>query len=413
MPAKTDHWALLRRVRAGVGTLALISTLAACAMDGQSPAIQSAAVPPQAILAPPESTVEELDEILRTSSAVAVRDTPRTAVSPNILPGWSQDRQAEAIPALLNSCRVLTNQRMIAIGIDATPDDWVDVCLNAASLAPNDQQAARRFFEQWFTPVKVETENGGTGRFTGYYEAQLRGSRKQSAKYNVPIYGYPGRPEGKTLPTRAQIARGALGKGRKPLLWVDSEFDAYVLEVQGSGRVHMDDGSVVGIGYAGQNGHRFVDLTAVLSRNGAIADRSFESLRRYLDRLPESRRQAALNHNPSYVFFRLRDGKDPVGAQGVPLTAGRSLAVDPRHVPLGALLWLHVPRGQGADDVRRLVVAQDTGGAISGPVRGDVFWGHGDEARGRALATNAAGQYYMLVPKTHTILTQLTERTSR
>ncbi|WP_374446914.1 murein transglycosylase A [Stella sp.] len=385
-------------------------TLAACAMDGQPAAVQTS-VPsvPSATLAyePPESTVEELDEILRSSSP---RRAPRTAVNPNILPGWSQDQQAEAIPALLNSCGVLSHQRMLAIGVDATPDDWVDVCLAAAALPPDDQGAARRFFEQWFTPVKVETENGGNGRFTGYYEAQLRGSRKPSQRYNVPIYGYPGRPGGKTLPTRAQIARGALGKGVKPLLWVDSEFDAYVLEIQGSGRVHMDDGSVVGIGYAGQNGHRFVDLTAVLSRKGAIADRSFESLRRYLERLPPARRQAAMNYNPSQVFFKLRDGKNPVGAQGVPLVAGRSLAVDPRHVPLGSLLWLHVPKGPGGDEVRRLVVAQDTGGAISGPVRGDVFWGHGDEARGRALATNASGQYYMLVPKTNTILAQLSAR---
>ena len=402
----------------------MVLTLAACAMDGQGNvqnAAFSSSVPPfsdgpasagpassqsptLSVLAAPESTVEELDMILRSSS---VRDVPRTAVSPTILPGWSQDRQAEAVPALLHSCRVLSNQRMIAIGIDATPDDWIDVCAAAASIAPGDQIAARRFFEQWFTPVKVETENGGTGRFTGYYEAQLRGSRKPSKRYNVPIYSYPGRPSGATLPSRAQIARGALGKRLKPLLWVDSEFDAYVLEIQGSGRVHMEDGSTVGIGYAGQNGHRFVDLTAVLSRKGAISDRSFESLKRYLQRLPEQRRQAVLNENPSQVFFRLREGKDPVGAQGVPLTAGRSLAVDPRHVPLGALVWLHVPRGPGGDDVRRLVVAQDTGGAITGPVRGDVFWGHGDEARGRAMATNAAGQYYMLVPKTHTILTQL------
>ena len=127
----------------------------------------------------------------------------------------------------------------------------------------------------------------------------------------------------------------------------------------------------------------------------------------------QARRQAALNLNPSQVFFKLRDGKDPVGAQGVPLTAGRSVAVDPRHVPLGALLWLHVPKGPGGDEVRRLVVAQDTGGAISGPVRGDVFWGHGEAARGRAMATNASGQYYMLVPKTNTILAQLSARATQ
>ncbi|MGE0716648.1 MAG: MltA domain-containing protein, partial [Alphaproteobacteria bacterium] len=234
-----------------------------------------------------------------------------------------------------------------------------------------------------------------------------RGSWKKTQRYDVPIYAYPGRPSGGKLPARAQIAKGALGKRAKVLLWVDSEFDAYVLEVQGSGRVHMEDGKTVGIGYAGQNGHRFVDLTAVLARKGAVPDRSFAALKRYLDRLPASRRQAAMNLNPSYVFFRLREGKDPIGAQGVPLTAGRSLAVDPRHVPLGALVWLHVPRGPGGDEVRRLLVAQDTGGAITGPVRGDVFWGTGDAARGRAMATNASGQYYMLVPKTHTILTQL------
>jgi len=401
-------------LRAGVGTLALSATLGACAIDGQVPAVVQTTTQPETSIATyvaPESTVEELDEILRSS---ALRNEPRSAVSPAILPGWSTDQQAEAIPALLHSCGVLSHQRMIAIGVNASPDDWVDICVAAAAVPPDDQKAGRRFFEQWFTPVKVETENGGKGRFTGYYEAQLHGSYKRTQRYNVPIYAYPGRPSGKDLPSRAQIARGALGKGRKPLFWVDSEFDAYVLEIQGAGRVHMTDGSVVGIGYAGQNGHRFVDLTAVLSRKGVIRDRSFESLRRYLEGLSPSRRQAVLNYNPSYVFFKLRDNSNPVGAQGVPLTAGRSLAVDPRHVPLGSLLWLHVPKVPGGGDaVRRLGVAQDTGGAISGPVRGDVFWGHGDAARGRALATNASGQYYMLVPKTNTILAQLSARATQ
>ncbi|MCC7272333.1 MAG: MltA domain-containing protein [Alphaproteobacteria bacterium] len=401
MPADSSRKTILRRIRASTASLALLA-LAACATEGPpGVATSTSARPP---LPPIERTPDELDEILRAPSSPGA--TP-VAVNPNVLPGWSSDRQGQVIPALLNSCGVLTFQRMIAIGVEATPDDWFDVCIAAAGVPPDDDQAARRFFEQWFTPVKVATENGDTGRFTGYYEAQLRGSWKKTARYDVPIYGYPGRPNGGRLPARAQIARGALGKHAKPLLWVDSAFDAYVLEVQGSGRVHMEDGKVVGIGYAGQNGHRFVDLTQVLQRRGALPDRSFAGLKRYLDRLPAARRQAVMNLNPSYVFFRIRDGKDPVGAQGVPLTAGRSLAVDPRHVPLGALIWLHVPRGSGGDDVRRLVVAQDTGGAISGPVRGDVFWGTGDAARGRALATNAPGQYYMLVPKTHTILTQL------
>ncbi|MGE0719853.1 MAG: MltA domain-containing protein, partial [Alphaproteobacteria bacterium] len=173
-----------------------------------------------------ERTPDEVDEILRASAATA--SLPPIAVNPNILPGWSSDHQAEALPALLHSCGVLTFQRMIAIGVEATPDDWFDVCLAAASVSPDDDVAARRFFEQWFTPVKVETENGGNGRFTGYYEAQLRGSWKKTQRYDVPIYAYPGRPSGGKLPARAQIAKGALGKRAKVLLWVDSEFDAYV-----------------------------------------------------------------------------------------------------------------------------------------------------------------------------------------
>ncbi|MGE0723125.1 MAG: murein transglycosylase A [Alphaproteobacteria bacterium] len=329
------------------------------------------------------------------------------AVTPAVLPGWTEDRQGEVLPALLHSCRSLTHQRMIAIGVEATPDDWFDLCVAATHVAPEDHAAARRFFEEWFTPVRVETENGPDGRFTGYYEAQLRGSWKRTPRYRVPLYAYPGRPDGRPLPARAQIARGALRRHKLELLWVDSEFDAYVLEIQGSGRVYMEDGSVVGVGYAGQNGHRFVDVTQVMHRKGAIPDRAFESLKRHLDRLSPARRQTVMNHNPSFVFFRVRDGKDPIGAQGVPLTPGRSLAVDPRHVALGSLVWLHIPNGPGGEEMRRLVVAQDTGGAITGPVRGDVFWGHGAQARGRALATNAQGQYYMLVPKTHTILTQL------
>jgi membrane-bound lytic murein transglycosylase A len=211
------------------------------------------------------------------------------------------------------------------------------------------------------------------------------------------------RVDGKFVPypTRSEIDAGALaGKGYE-LLWVDDAVDAFFLHVQGSGRVVMEDGKVVRLGFAGRNGHSYVAIGRELIEQGAIPRErmSMQAIRAWLAAHPDQA-GPVMASNPSFIFFRIIDGEGPIGAEGVPLTPGRSLAVDPEFVPLGLPIWLDTtdpldPR----QPLRRLVVAQDTGAAIKGPVRGDLFWGFGENAAARAGAMKQQGRYFLLLPK--------------
>ena len=233
------------------------------------------------------------------------------------------------------------------------------------------------------------------GLFTGYFEIALNGSRKRGGPYQTPLYRRPPEPD---RHTRAEIEDGALaGKGLE-LLWVDDPVDAFFLEIQGSGRVKLPDGGVARVGYDGKNGKPYVAVGRLLIERGELPrDKvTMDAIRRWMTENPK--KGAALRReNPSFVFFREISGEGPLGAQLVPLTAGRSLAVDRGFIPLGAPIWIDVrQRFAPYDTIRRLVVAQDTGGAIKGPVRGDLFWGHGKEAAEGAGAMNARGRYYLL-----------------
>jgi membrane-bound lytic murein transglycosylase A len=203
---------------------------------------------------------------------------------------------------------------------------------------------------------------------------------------------------------RAAIESGALrGRGLE-MLWVDDPVDAFFLQIQGSGRVMLEDGTSLRIGYAGQNGHPYVAIGRELIARGALTREavSMPAIRDWLRANPQEA-DAVMNRNPSFVFFRELDGDGPVGAQGVALTPGRSLAVDRSFVPYGVPVWLDAEDPvDGEVRVQRLLVAQDTGGAIRGPVRGDVFWGHGPEAEHRAGLMKSRGRYFLLLPKTVT-----------
>ncbi|WP_207460580.1 MltA domain-containing protein [Azospirillum sp. SYSU D00513] len=318
------------------------------------------------------------------------------------LPGWVDDDHAQALPAVHRTCGWVAVQgagRPLGSHPAAgTTSDWRPICDAARQLPANDSEAARRFFEANFTPVTLT--QGFDGLFTGYYEIELRGSWTRTERFNVPLYRAPKRG-GKGLPSRARITDGALkGKGLE-LMWVDDPIDAFFLEIQGSGRVVMTDGSVVGVGYGGQNGHSYVPIGRYLIDQGygTPEEMSLQFIRRWLKEHPQDARRV-MNLNPSYVFFTLRPEGGPRGARNMELTPGRSLAVDREHIPLGVPLWLEVrdapvPGGE----IRRLVLAQDTGGAIKGPVRGDLFWGHGAEAEYGAGLMKARGRYTMLAPR--------------
>lgn len=345
------------------------------------------------------------------------------------LADWSSDRQGEALLALRRSC-----ERLASLGDDAAlgPDglagragDWRAACAEAATIAADDHDAARAFFERRFVPLAATNNGRAEGLFTGYFEPELRGSLRRDGRYSVPLYGRPadlvsvdlgqfrdslrgqriaGRVDDGVLrpyATRAEIEAGAISGRAAEIVWVDDPIDAFFLHVQGSGRIVLDSGEVLRVGYAAQNGHVYVPIGRELIARGALAreDVSMQSIRAWLLANP-AEAERVMNQNPSYVFFRTLDGEGPLGSQGVVLTPGRSLAVDRTHLALGVPIWLDAedPLDPNAR-VRRLMVAQDTGGAIRGPVRGDVFWGHGADAAERAGRMRSSGRYWLLLPR--------------
>jgi membrane-bound lytic murein transglycosylase A len=322
------------------------------------------------------------------------------------LPGWSSDRLAEAIPALRKSCDRLmqlpTGQAVGANGAGGTAGDWTGPCGALRWVKQDDENALRAYLQDWFQPFRVGNGHGDDGRFTGYYEAELHGSRHKSGKYHIPLLGRPAGQPADPGPagslSRAEIEAGKLGDRAPVLLWVDDAVDLHILQIQGSGRILLDDGSVQSVGYAGNNGRDFVGLGKILLDHGKLGagETTMPFIRAWLKSHP-AEAPALMAENPRYVFFRLVSGEGPIGAFSVTLTAGRSLAVDPRFIPLGVPVWLDSVDPDGIK-LQRLMVAQDTGSAIKGAVRGDVFWGSGEQAFDKAGRMKSRGAYYVLLP---------------
>jgi peptidoglycan lytic transglycosylase A len=369
--------------------------------------------------------------VLLSLLSACVGPPPRLTLAPasfEALPGWQQDDQGAALVAFDRSCtRILMTKQPpdTALGVAGTTADWQGPCTAAAAVDPTDPAAPRQFFEAWFNPYKAGNNGRTQGLFTGYYEPELRGARAPGGPYTTPLLRRPPdlvmadlgqfRPEwrgeriaghainGRLVPfeSRAAIEHGALDHQHLAFLWVDDPVDAFFLQIQGSGRVRLADGTMVQVGYDGQNGKPYVPIGRLLLERGALTrdNVSMQAIRAWIKANPEAG-ATLMDENPSYVFFREITGDAPIGAQGVALTAERSLAVDRDFVPLGVPVWLDADLG--SEKLQRLMVAQDTGGAIRGPVRGDVFWGFGEDAAQRAGTMKAAGEYYLLLPKTVT-----------
>jgi membrane-bound lytic murein transglycosylase A len=301
-----------------------------------------------------------------------------------------------------------------------------DMCAVTKNMSANiDAASIKSFFEKYFQPWKIEgTQSGSTGLITGYYEAFLSGGRQQ-APNRVPLYAEPddlltvelgdlfpelkgkrvrARLQGKKVVpywTRAEINQGLGPRADKVLVWADDTIAAFFLEVQGSGRVQLDDGSIIRLGYANQNGQPYRSIGRWLADQGEIPIEqvSMQRIQAWAlanpDRLPE-----LLAQNPSYVFFRIIPDNHlgPIGALNVPLTAEASIAVDPKFIPLGSPVWLDSTEPSSETPMQRLVHAQDTGGAIRGPVRADFYWGSGNEAGAKAGITKQKGQMWVLLP---------------
>ena len=335
------------------------------------------------------------------------------------LPGWDGDALSEALPAIGRSCALLSAQPdSRGVGpnrLAGSVADWRGPCAAIGRLS-GDDASLRATLQELFVAFKVVDTTAKDGLFTGYYEAELRGAWGPIDGYRWPLYGVPddlvsvdlgrfradlkgeriyGRVKGAALVpyyNRRDIDKGVLTGRRLELLWVSDPVDAFFLHVQGSGRVSLPDGSVVRVGFAGSNGLDFASI-GVPGAGG-----SMQGIRKWLRANPTAA-TAILQRNPRYIFFRKIDGDGPIGAQGVALTPGRSLAVDPAFLPLGVPLWLDTTWPSSERPLRRLMVAQDTGNAIKGPIRGDFFWGFGEPALAEAGRMKQRGHYYLLLPK--------------
>lgn len=322
--------------------------------------------------------------------------------------GWEQDDHAQALVAFKQSCKTAVpvwRDESYRSELPPLPsqNSWKKLCLHAGKIASNDVRSAKQFFEQYFTPYRVEGGNGEEGLFTGYYAPILRGSYVKNAQYQYPVYRMPADANSYS---RKDIDAGALeGKGLE-LLWLDDKVMRFFMEIQGSGFVQLPDGSRTHVRYAGKNGFPYVAIGKTLIARGEMTKEqmSMPALRQWLYDHP-AQADEVMQTNPSYVFFvEDRANQSVKGAQGVPLTDGRSLAVDKQHVPYGVPLYLrtNIPAspvlGKTEQPFARVMMAQDTGGAIKGVVRGDIYFGVGEGAEQLAGSMNASGTLVMLLP---------------
>jgi membrane-bound lytic murein transglycosylase A len=324
------------------------------------------------------------------------------------LAGWRSDRVAAAVPAFLRSCaRFLAWPDAASLYPNASRTnfgligDWRPLCRMARMVKPGDDDLARRFFEQGFTPMAIADDGEDRGLFTGYFEVELDGSRTRYGRFQTPIYRRPPDPTVAARYSRAAIDAGALSRHGLALVWVDDPIGAFFMQIQGSGKVRLRDSKVVRLGYDGQNGWPYVPIGRFLVDRGDIPrdQLTMATIGAWMREHPAA--GAALRReDPAYVFFRELSGAGPVGAEQVVLTPERSIAIDPAYLPFGVPIWLDaVARYRSGPTLRRLVIAQDSGGAIKGPVRGDFFWGSGAEAGRKAGETNALGRYFLLLPR--------------
>ncbi len=336
------------------------------------------------------------------------------------IPDWGREPLRESLVAFVRGCGALAKQAA-----------WQAVCAEAAAMRPasTDREIAA-FFESRFDPhMVVNADESTTGMVTGYYEPLLRGSRTRTAHFRYPLYAVPqdllvidlssvypdlkhkrlrGRIEGNRVVP--YLARGDIETDPAPLkgleiAWVDDAVELFFLHIQGSGQVQLENGERLRVGYAEQNGHPFRSLGRLLIQRGELpAERaSMQGIKDWARRHP-AKVQRYLNENPSFVFFRELPGDlpGPIGSLGVPLTAERSIAVDPRVIPLGVPVYLATTWPNSPQPLNRLMVAQDTGGAINGGVRADFFWGFGDAAGNQAGKMRQAGRMWVLLPKGYT-----------
>lgn len=402
--------------------LPLALLVAACAAprpapEPVKPPVATAPVPSATPTPAPIVKAEPLP--VEPKAPVSALTTPPPALQPSsfdALPGWRQDELIRAWSGFLHGCTVLQAQA-----------GWQNVCRESAGIDPRDSAAIRSFFESRFQVYRVVNPDGSyEGLVTGYYEPLVRGSRTRSTRYPFPLYGVPkdlltvdltslypdlknmrlrGRLDGtRVVPyySRAEIEAGSAPLAGNELYYIDDIVELFFLQIQGSGQIQLDDGSIARVGYADQNGHPYRSVARVLSDRGELplARTSMQGIKEW-GRANPAKLNDVLNQNPSYIFFKELplNLPGPLGTLRTPLIGEHAIAVDQRVIPLGAPVYLDTTYPASAQRLQRLVMAQDTGGAIRGAVRADFYWGSGEEAGKQAGRTKQKGRMWVLLPR--------------
>lgn len=341
------------------------------------------------------------------------------------LDGWKSDNLEEMLPVLQNNCSKINKTTTDWLGSSVIKVDaglYRQICKKFNQQHFTDTKELRNFIEGNFTPFLVLDDGNAEGKFTSYYESQINASFHKHGKYIYPIYGKPydlieinlkdfgnGLPDKrlvgridkqKMIPyfERAEIENNGI---KAPvLMWGDNLTDIHIMQIQGSAVAYMDNGEKIRVGYADNNGLPFRGIGSILLQNNRLAPgkANMIEIKKWLNRNPDEAKKY-MQQNQRYIFHRLVNETGPIGAFGVPLQAGRSIAVDKDIIPLGSLMWLSTQTPDGRA-LNKLVAAQDIGSAIKGVVRGDYFWGSGgDDILAAAGSMNSAGRYYILLPK--------------
>ena len=326
-------------------------------------------------------------------------------ISFNEIAGWADEKHAEALATFRRSCPKLVagpDAKIVTDGGEKTitAAEWKRICDAGATVKTGDNRAARNFFEENFRPLVVQVP----GKFTGYFEPEMRGSKAPSRLFTVPVYRRPPDLSDKPYYTRAEIEQGALKGQGLEIAYVQDPVGLFEVQVQGSGKIQLAEGGTMTLGFDGSNNRPYTAIGNVLIEMGVMKkdEANWPAIRDWLERNPQQARDV-MRKNERYIFFKDTKSQTAAGAEGVPLTAQRSMAVDLGFTPFGTPVWIDttrpVIRKAGATEpYRRLMIAQDTGAAITGPARGDVFFGSGTQAADWAGRMVGGGRAIVLVP---------------
>lgn len=331
---------------------------------------------------------------------------PGNQTSFSTLPGWAQDHTAAALATFVLSCQTIAHmppdQQLggddMAQAAAGQAGLWQTSCTAAEAVPPGDDAAAKTFFESNFTLYAVP----GQALITGYFEPEYPGAKNLSHGYTVPLYDKPADPDLAALP-RAAIDNNALYRKAPVTAYLSNPVDAFMLQIQGSGRILLPNGQILRVGYDGQNGQPYTPIGRILVQNGDLQpqDVSFQSISAWLKANPDQA-QGIMEQNTRYVFLRplgpLPDNQGAPGALNVPLTAGRSLAIDKSIIPLGTPVFVATTDPITNAPLQHLTIAQDIGGGIQGANRADLFFGAGPDAEATAGSMQQPGQLYVLLP---------------